>query len=149
MPGKSHQDGEIATPPSGLGPIESLLRQARSPRDCGGLRARRDGGGVGRVEFPHVPSGMVCPDDLPDGLLVADAEARVIVFNRAATRLTGVSAADAIGRDFRDVLPLHDAEGRDWWKCLEPYDGLSTRTRHLEHSLYLAGGPELLVTAAY
>jgi signal transduction histidine kinase len=104
---------------------------------------------VGGAEVSRVPSGMLCPDDLPDGLLVADAQARVIVFNRTAARLTGVLAADAIGQDFRDVLPLHDAEGKDWWKCLEPYDGLSTRTRHPEHSLYLAGGLELLVTAAY
>ncbi|MGH3389230.1 MAG: ATP-binding protein [Actinomadura sp.] len=94
-------------------------------------------------------SGRMCPDDLPDGLLIADAQARVIVFNRSAVRLTGVPAADAIGRDFRDVLPLHDAEGKDWWKCLRPYEGLSTRTRHPEHALYIAGGPELLVTAAY
>jgi signal transduction histidine kinase len=104
---------------------------------------------VGGADVPRVPSGMMCPDDLPDGLLVADAQARVIVFNRSAVRLTGVSAEDALGRDFRDVLPLHDAEGRDWWKCLEPYDGLATRSRHPEHSLFLAGGPELLVTAGY
>ena len=87
--------------------------------------------------------------DLPDGVLVADGGARVLVFNRAAVRLTGIPAAEALGRDFRDVLPLYDAEGRDWWKCLDPYAGLSTRTRHPERSLYLTGGTELLVTAAY
>ncbi|KAB2371270.1 PAS domain-containing protein [Actinomadura montaniterrae] len=88
-------------------------------------------------------------DDLPDGLLVADRDARVVVFNTAAERMTGIAAAAALGRDFRDVLPLHDAEGRDWWKCLAPYDGLATRTRHPERSLFLAGGTELLVTAGY
>ncbi|MBA9005136.1 PAS domain S-box-containing protein [Actinomadura cellulosilytica] len=88
-------------------------------------------------------------DDLPDGLLVAGADARVVLFNRAASRLTGIPAEEALGRDFRDVLPLHDAEGRDWWKCLDPYGGLATRTRHPERSLYLNDGTELLVTAAY
>jgi len=88
-------------------------------------------------------------DDLPDGLVVADGDARVIAFNAAAARMTKIPAESAIGRDFRDVLPLHDAEGRDWWKCLAPYEGLSTRTRHPERSLFLPGGCELLVTAAY
>ena len=88
-------------------------------------------------------------DDLPDGLVVADGEARVIAFNAAAVRITKIPAASAIGRDFRDVLPLHDNEGRDWWKCLAPYEGLATRTRHPEQSLYLPGGVEVLVTAAY
>lgn len=101
---------------------------------------------MGDVEAP--PDGDLS-DDLPDGLLVADARARVVLFNRAAARLTGVPAEAALGRDFRDVLPLHDAEGRDWWKCTDPYGGLTTRTRHPERSLFLAGGTELLVTAGY
>lgn len=88
-------------------------------------------------------------DDLPDGLLVADRNARVLVFNAAASRITGIAAASAVGRDFRDVLLLHDAEGRCWWKCLAPYDGLNTRTRHPERALFLPGGTEVLVTAAY
>nr|WP_051107989.1 HAMP domain-containing sensor histidine kinase [Actinomadura atramentaria] len=88
-------------------------------------------------------------DGLPDGVLVADAAARVVAFNAAAARMTGVPAAAALGGDFRDVLPLQDAEGRDWWKCVAPYGGLSTRTRHPERSLFLPDGTELLVTAAY
>ncbi|MEU5995109.1 ATP-binding protein [Spirillospora sp. NPDC047418] len=88
-------------------------------------------------------------DDLPDGLMVAGRDARVLVFNTAAARITGIAAESAVGRDFRDVLPLHDAEGRDWWKCLAPYDGLCTRTRHPERVLFLPGGTEVLVTAAY
>lgn len=101
--------------------------------------------GPGRQEEPADDLA----DDLPDGVLVADAAARVVVFNRAAARLTGTPAGKALGRDFRDVLPLHDAEGRDWWKCLDPYAGLATRSRHPERSLFLASGAELLVTAAY
>jgi len=98
---------------------------------------------VGGVDSPHEP------DDLPDGLLVAGPDGKVLVFNAAAARITGIAAASALGRDFRDVLPLHDAEGRDWWKCLEPYEGLVTRVRHPERSLYMTGGTELLVTAGY
>jgi PAS domain S-box-containing protein len=91
----------------------------------------------------------LCPDALPDGLLVADTAGRVVVFNRAAVRLTGVARADALGRHFAEVLPLFDADGRDWWKCLNPYGGLATRTRHPERAVHLADGTELLVTASY
>ncbi|WP_406567800.1 sensor histidine kinase [Actinoallomurus soli] len=110
------------------------------------------GGSVPRGVEP--PAGQaarwdVSPDALPDGLIVADADRRVVVFNRAAARLTGITRAEALGRDFADVLPLRDADGRDWWKCLDPYGGLATRTRHPERPLYLGEGPELLVTASY
>lgn len=88
-------------------------------------------------------------DELPDGLIVADRAGRVIVFNTAAERLTGDSAPGALGRDLRDVLPLHDADGRDWWKCTDPYHGLRTRTRQPERALYLPDGREVLVSAAY
>jgi signal transduction histidine kinase len=92
---------------------------------------------------------VVTADDLPDGLVIADEVGRVTVFNRAATRLTGVPQADALGKDLFGVLPLHDTDGRDWWACADPYHGLSTRTRHPESSLYLVDGTEILVAVGY
>ena len=93
--------------------------------------------------------GLVCADELPDGVVVADHAARIALFNKAAERLTGVASLNALGRDIRQVLPLHDADGRSWWTFVDPYHGLSTRTRHPETSLYLADGTELLVTVGY
>ena len=49
----------------------------------------------------------------------------------------------------RQALPLRDAEGRCWWMSADPYQGLPTRTRHPEMSLYLPDGTELLVTVGY
>jgi signal transduction histidine kinase len=89
------------------------------------------------------------PDELPDGLVVADHRGRVAVFNRAAARLTGISAADVLGANVRQALPLRDADGRCWWMSADPYQGLPTRTRHPEMSLYLHDGTELLVTVGY
>ena len=89
------------------------------------------------------------PDELPDGLVVADHRGRVAVFNRAAARLTGISGADVLGMDVRQALPLRDADGRCWWMSADPYQGLPTRTRHPEMSLYLHDGTELLVTVGY
>ncbi len=93
--------------------------------------------------------GVVCPDDLPDGLVIADHAGRIIVFNQAATRLTGIAAPDAIGQDIRAVLPLQDTEGRSWWACADPYRGLSTRTRHPELPLLMPDDTEFLVTMGY
>ncbi|MBO0775365.1 MAG: PAS domain-containing protein [Actinobacteria bacterium] len=93
--------------------------------------------------------GLVWADDLPDGLVMADHAGRVVLFNRAATRLTGIPAQAAVGLDVRDVLPFRDAEGQDWWECTDPYGGLPTRSRHPETSLFLSPEAELLVTVAY
>jgi signal transduction histidine kinase len=103
--------------------------------------------GTGPAEDPA--DGLVRADDLPDGLVVADHAGRVTVFNRAASRLTGIAAESAFGRDVRDVLPLRDADDRCWWTQTQPYDGLCTRTRHPERSLYLPDGTELLVSMGY
>ena len=95
------------------------------------------------------PGGVVCPDDLPDGLVVADHAGRIVVFNQAAARLTGIAAHDAIGQDIRAVLPLRDTEGRSWWACTDPYRGLSIRTRHPERPLLMPDGTEFLVSMGY
>ena len=67
--------------------------------------------------------------------MVADDAGRVVVFNRAAARLTGIAAEEAIGKYVYDVLPFRDEDGRDWWMCVDPYNGLATRSRHPERSL--------------
>ena len=88
-------------------------------------------------------------DELPDGLVVADDAGRVVVFNRAASRLTGIAAEEATGKYVYDVLPFRDEDSRDWWMCVDPYNGLATRSRHPERSLLLGGGLELLVSVGY
>jgi signal transduction histidine kinase len=95
-------------------------------------------------------------DELPDGLVVADDAGRVVVYNRAAARLTGIAAEEAIGKYVYDVLPFRDDDGRDWWMCVDPYHGLAIRTRHPERSLVLGDGgstprahTELFVAVGY
>jgi len=86
-------------------------------------------------------------------LLVAGPDGRVVTLNAAGCRLLRVSRDAATGRDYRDVLPLVDAAGSDWWRCVDPYRGLRSRTGHPERLLELRGGPqsglEVLVTARY
>lgn len=93
-------------------------------------------------------------DDLPDGVLVADAAGTVVLVNRAGARLLGAVPVDLVGRHYTDALPLADLDGRDWWTCTRPYGGLAVRTGVPERLLVRpAGSPggcaELLVTARY
>jgi signal transduction histidine kinase len=106
--------------------------------------------GISPLPEGPVPIGsLVFADELPDGVVVADEVGRIIVFNRAAGRLTKLDPAEVIGKFVFDVLPLRDADGRDWWVYADPYHGLPTRTRHPERSLYLADGTEILVSVGY
>ncbi|WP_374228399.1 ATP-binding protein [Streptomyces sp. CNQ085] len=99
---------------------------------------------------PQRPGGAaVLPDDLPDGLVVADARGRVVCFNAAAARITALPCEDALGRPVEQVLPLEDLEGRRWWKVTDPYGGLAIRTGQPERNLLLPGGREVLVSARY
>jgi PAS domain S-box-containing protein len=80
---------------------------------------------------------------------MVDHEGLVMIVNRAAERLTGVSRQTVVGRLVTEVLPLRDHEGRDWWKWLDPSGGLRTRTRQPERPLHLPGRQELLVSASF
>jgi len=93
--------------------------------------------------------GWLDPEDLPDGLVVADADQRVVCFNAAAARISGIPAALALGRTLAEALPLEDLEGRRWWQLTDPYGGLRIRTRQPERNLLLPGGREVLVSARY
>ncbi|HVF21399.1 MAG TPA: ATP-binding protein [Mycobacteriales bacterium] len=93
-------------------------------------------------------------DDLPDGVLVADDTGSVVCLNAAGSRLLGREPEECVGRNYREILPLVDNGGNDWWSCTDPYDGLWTRTSQPERQLTLVKGPEgeghdLLVTARY
>jgi len=109
----------------------------------------RDSGVSPLPEGPVPIGSLVFADDLPDGVVVADEVGRIVVFNRAAGRLTGLDPAEVIGKFVFDVLPLRDGDGRDWWLYADPYHGLPTRTRHPERSLYLSDGTEILVSVGY
>ncbi|MEU4082228.1 PAS domain-containing sensor histidine kinase [Streptomyces venezuelae] len=97
------------------------------------------------------PAGFagIHPDDLPDGLVVADATGRVVTFNAAASRITAVPGAKALGLPLDQALPLEDLKGRRWWALTDPYGGLATRRGQPERNLLLPGGREVLVSARY
>ncbi|WP_299542263.1 ATP-binding protein [uncultured Streptomyces sp.] len=93
--------------------------------------------------------GAVHPDDLPDGLVVADETGRIVCFNAAATRITAIPGAVALGAPLDQGLPLEDLKGRRWWTLTDPYGGLATRIGQPERNLLLPGNREVLVSAKY
>ncbi|AZQ70839.1 PAS domain-containing protein [Streptomyces luteoverticillatus] len=95
------------------------------------------------------PAAGLHADDLPDGLVVADATGRITCFNAAAARITAVRPGDALGRQLESALPLEDLDGRRWWAVTDPYGGLATRTGQPERNLLLPGGRQVLVSARY
>ncbi|MFJ1823718.1 ATP-binding protein, partial [Streptomyces sp. NPDC088178] len=116
------------------------------------VRPREDPGpadGPGDGPAPGPFDAALDPDDLPDGLVVADETGRVICFNAAAARITAVPRAAALGRPLECALPLEDLKGRRWWALTDPYGGLATRVGQPERNLLLPGGREVLVSARY
>jgi len=105
-----------------------------------------------------MPQEFKVPDDLaahglefiPDGLIAAvGPDATVRFMNSHAERITGLVAADVIGRDIRQAVPLQDLEGASWWEVTSPWERLTTRSGHRERLLVLPSGREVLVTANY
>ncbi|MFJ4123824.1 ATP-binding protein [[Kitasatospora] papulosa] len=111
------------------------------------VRALPDEAGVSRTAGD--PTAGIDPDDLPDGLVVADENGEVICFNTAAARITATPRESALGTSIGQALPLEDLKGRRWWDLTDPYGGLATRVGQPERNLLLPGGREVLVSARY
>ncbi|MFF9686698.1 ATP-binding protein [Streptomyces sp. NPDC014623] len=111
------------------------------------VRAPSDGAGESRADGD--PATGIDPDDLPDGLVVADEHGKVICFNAAAARITATPGPAALGRSLDQALPLEDLKGRRWWDLTDPYGGLAIRVGQPEQNLLLPGGREVLVSARY
>jgi len=97
---------------------------------------------------------VVDPDDLPDGVVVADARGAVTLVNRVAARLLRVDPSVAVGRCYAEVVPVRDPAGRDWWAGIRPYAGLVSRTGVPERLLEIAPGEgrparEVLLSARF
>ncbi len=85
-------------------------------------------------------------DALPDGVVLAGPDGRVLVINAVAERMLGITA-DLTGVPLVAVLALSDHDGNGWVESNNPYGGLTTRTGVPEQSWLLPDGTEVLVTA--
>jgi len=85
-------------------------------------------------------------DALPDGVVLAGPDGRVLVTNAVARRMLGITE-DLTGFPLIAVLALSDHDGNGWVECNDPYGGLTTRTAVPEQSWLLPDGTEVLVAA--
>jgi len=81
-------------------------------------------------------------DGLPDGVVIADGDGRVLVCNATARRMLGDWPAEDLA-----TIPLQDHKGADWFSTTAPYDGLGSRVGIPEQSWLALDGTELLVNA--
>lgn len=84
-------------------------------------------------------------DALPDGVVIADGDGRILLVNATARAMLGNQAH--VGADLAEALTLQDQDAADWFAQVRPYDGLGTRSGVPEQSWLLPDGSEVLVTA--
>ena len=85
-------------------------------------------------------------DLLPDGVVIADGEGRVVTVNRTAATMLDLTE-DPTGRPLSAVLRLSDHRDRTWTGTNRPYEGLTIRSGVPEQAWLLPDGTEVLVTA--
>ncbi|MEO3938675.1 ATP-binding protein [Dermatophilaceae bacterium Soc4.6] len=86
---------------------------------------------------------------LPDGLVVADGEARLVFANSRAGRVLGIDLPGRMGQPLQQAVALRDNDGRAWWEVADPWGTLHIVKGHREKLLWTEDGVEVLVTARY
>lgn len=78
-------------------------------------------------------------EGIADGVMVGDANGRVILFNAAAERILSITREQALGRFQDEILGLYGSEARDWLDQIEAwrrdpgqYDTEAFLVHHLE-----------------
>lgn len=85
----------------------------------------------------------------PDGMVVADDQGLIVYANARAALIVGSPISELLGQDIRKAIPLQENDGRSWWDCADPWNGLAIRSGHREKLLIVPGAHEVLVTAKY
>jgi PAS domain S-box-containing protein len=71
-------------------------------------------GGMLRAQQVESSKSQAILESVADGVMVSDANGRVILFNAAAERILGVKRDDSMGRPIDDMLGLYSTAGGRW-----------------------------------
>lgn len=88
-------------------------------------------------------------EQLPEGIVVAGRDGRMIWANKRAERLTGYPLTQSLGTHVKQALPLRDSEAGSWWADHDPWSALSTVSGSPEQRLLLPNGRSVLYAARY
>ncbi|TWP33349.1 sensor histidine kinase [Leekyejoonella antrihumi] len=88
-------------------------------------------------------------EQLPEGIVFADAQHRLMLANSRAERLTGLPLRTMVGQDVRTALPLFDAAGSSWWEGNDPWGGLRTRSGSPECRVAVSSGHTVLLATRH
>jgi PAS domain S-box-containing protein len=79
-------------------------------------------------------------EGVADGVIVADADGKVILFNAAAERILGLPRERASGRSINEMLGLYGSQARDW---MEKVVGWAEQPKTYTAEEYLAAQLEI------
>ena len=74
-------------------------------------------------------------DALVDGVIIIDRQARVRLFNASASRISGRSAKEALGADWRQIFPLVTDKGVAYGEADNPFAKVLKSGRSLQHKV--------------
>jgi PAS domain S-box-containing protein len=74
-------------------------------------------------------------EGVADGVMVADAQGQVILFNAAAERILGLSREEALGRSTNEMLGLYGDQAYDWRGAISRWTNLEDLEEYLASRL--------------
>ena len=78
-------------------------------------------GAMLRTQQIEATKNQAILEGIADGVLVADANGRVALFNVAAERILSISRSQALGRFQDEILGLYGSAARDWLSQIEEW----------------------------
>ncbi len=78
-------------------------------------------------------------EGVADGVMVADAQGQVILFNAAAERILELSREEALGRSTNEMLGLYGDQASDWLKAINQWTNLEDLEEYLASRLEIGG----------
>jgi signal transduction histidine kinase len=87
-------------------------------------------------------------DDYPDGVIIAGPDGSVDYVNPRIRIMARAIGDEMLGMHLKEAVPFDDLNGNSWYDCMQPYDGIATRTRISEQSWWSPKGSEYLITAS-
>jgi PAS domain S-box-containing protein len=78
-------------------------------------------------------------EGVADGVMVADAQGQVILFNAAAERILGLQREEAMGRSTSEMLGLYGGQAQDWMEAISKWQGVQELEEYLAARLEIGG----------